>query len=127
MSRDENTSRIGDVEHRVAKIEVECEKVEEQLEKIENKVSTDEAEILTMKLQVNRLTSHIESEVGTTNRLVKDLDVKLFGDGKDEYDGRIGKLSKAQHKFELKMAYGAGFVGAVWIAIEIYSRLYPHK
>lgn len=110
------SQKLEDLEARVAKLE-------ERQEKNNDKIDDILARLIRMEDQVGRLTSHIESEVGTTNRLVNDLDKKLFGEPKDEYGGRIGNLSKSQHKFELRLAYGLGGAGVMWFIIEHYDKI----
>lgn len=113
-----------DLAKRVDKVEAKVEILEQKVNGVEKTLVVHEMKIEDHRLQIARIMSHIESEVGlarddikrteesvkkigqATSDQIKALSVTLFDDGKDEYGGRIGQINKRQHRFEV-------FFGAV--------------
>lgn len=96
------------------------ERLEEKYETLDTKVTTLDTRLTVLEMQVGRLTSHIESEVGLARNDLARIEKKLFGEDDKKYSGRIGEISKDIDNFKFKLAYGAGFVGALLFVLEIY-------
>ena len=92
-------------------------------------IETLKARTSDVEYQVERFSSHLESEMGLARRDIERIETKLFGKDDDNiYGGRLGQLAEAQHKFEQKfekkLAYASGIVAAFLIAFEVFKFLH---
>lgn len=96
------------------------EKLETKIDVLDTKVATLDSRITVVEAQVARLTSHVESEVGLARSDLARIEERLVGKEDTRYSGRLGEINKDLDSFKLKFAYGAGFVGALLFALEMY-------
>lgn len=101
-------SRFVHIETRLTQIEgTKADRV--HMVELEERVSNNES-------QINRLTSHIESEIGLARKSTERIEARLFGDGSKEFQGAIGEIRMRLWKIALtQAAIGGGALATVWL------------
>lgn len=95
-----------DIQRRVANLEIASKLQDQRLENVE--------------LQIARITSHIESEVGLARNDLARIERRLFGDEDKEYGGRLGELAARQNTMEVWFKSIIGASGIIGFLIGFY-------
>lgn len=92
-----------------------------RVEKLEDSVDALEGRVEGVELQIGRITSHIESEIGLARKDVGRIEKRLFGEGDDEYGGRFGQMTRRIYKIEMAVLSLGGAAAIILFVLAVYE------
>lgn len=97
------------------------DKVEKKVDDLTEKVVILESKVADHHLQIGRVASHIESEVGLARNQLSRIDLKLFGKDDDVDGGKIGHINKRIYQMEKWFFAMICAAGIIVFLIAIYN------